>query len=731
MDRPNCGHWLPCNGPSKAAGGSLAVRYWGTLTKSLHMADRAGPENPKEPPATPAPWPDSSKGVFLSYASQDAEAATRISEALSAGGIAVWFDQGELRGGDAWDQMIRRQIKACHLFVPIISANTQAREEGYFRREWKLAVERTHDMADNRAFLLPIVIDDTSDATALVPEKFREVQWTRLPVAANADSFVQHVRRLLSVDTTTLAATRNRSPTATASSPQVISARPTSSTARSFVLWIIGGVLLLGIGYLLIDKLVPSTHEVQVVHAPAKVPAPTETVTEKSIAVLPFIDMSEKKDQEYFSDGLSEELIDLLSRVPDLRVPARTSSFYFKGRAAKIPDIGKELSVANVLEGSVRKSGKMVRVTVQLIRVDSGFHVWSQTYDRPLIDIFKVQDQIAAAVVSSLKVSLLKGTAPTVNGTSSSEAHDLYLQAKSMSSALSYGDSKAQMEKVVEYLRSALRLDPAYGQAWVLLSQVLTDQALYGYISGAPIREAAHQAATKAIALNLDSSDSHTAMARVFMLLDRDWAAGLAQVRQALALDSNDSWALVCEGMIEVYGGRLDSGIPHLERSVSIDPINESRLFDLARAYYAAGRYADSETAYHKVLDLDPSLKEGHSALAEVLLVKDGPAAALDENDGETDAESREAGQAIIYYALGRRSEADMALADIERKYAETSACDIARIHAYRAEIEDAFKWLGRVREPHCLFSKVDPYFNILRPDPRFNAFLRNMKLPE
>ncbi len=671
---------------------------------------------------------DPSKAVFLSYASQDAEAASRICGALRAAGIEVWIDTSELRGGDAWDQKIRREIRECALFIPLISANTAARVEGYFRLEWSLAEARSHMIARNKAFIVPVCLDQTPESGADVPESFQRAQWTRLPDGNTPPAFTARIAALLDAPVEA-----SSSPSASVTQPGNARAVPADPTRRVRLAAISLAILVvIGLAYVVFErfefsKQTPADRHVAAVEPTLVVPA----IPEKSVAVLPFVDMSEKHDQEYFADGLSEELIDLLSRVPDLRVPARTSSFYFKGKAAKIPDIGKELSVAHVLEGSVRKSGNMVRVTVQLIRVDSGFHVWSETYDRPLRDIFKVQDQIAASVVSSLKISLLKGIAPTANGTSNSEAHDLYLQANSTSSELSYWDSKTQVEKVVEYLHRALQLDPAYVEAWVLLSEVLTDQANLGYISGASIREAAHQAATKALAINPNSSDSHTAMARVYMLLDRDWAAALAQVREALALDPNNSWALVCEGMIEVYGGRLDSGIPLLERSVSIDPINESRINDLAGAYYAAGRYADSAVAYRKVLVLDPSLKGIHSSLAEVLLAKDGPTAALSENDREGDPESREVGQAVIYHAQGRKIDADLALTNVESKYAETAPCDIARVHAYRGEIEDAFKWLARVRQPSCVFAKVDPFFKILRADPRFNEFLRNIGLPE
>jgi hypothetical protein len=185
---------------------------------------------------------DPGRAVFLSYASQDAPAAERLCNALRNAGIEVWFDQSELRGGDSWDALIRRQIKSCYLFVPMISANTQSREEGYFRREWKLAVDRTNDMAGGRAFLLPVVIDGTSDSEALVPEKFREVQWTRLPAGANTESFVNHVRRLLAPDAATPAAARVRPPSMPTESNGVAANRSMPAAARSFMPWILGGL---------------------------------------------------------------------------------------------------------------------------------------------------------------------------------------------------------------------------------------------------------------------------------------------------------------------------------------------------------------------------------------------------------------------------------------------------------------------------------------------------------
>src|SRR5271169_3923952 len=380
------------------------------------MADRTEPENLEGPHRDGDAVTDPGRAVFLSYASQDAETAQQLCNALRDAGIEVWFDQSELRGGDAWDALIRRQIKGCYLFVPIISANTQSREEGYFRREWKIAVDRTNDMAEDRAFLLPIVIDGTSDLEARVPEKFREVQWTRLPAGANAGAFVDHVRRLLSPETTVSASPTSHSRAPPVASPRVAyAAAPTRATtprSRSFISWLVAAFVVLAGGYVVSERFL--------MHRPAvtATDTPTLAANEKSLAVLPFADMSEKKDQEYFSDGLAEELIDQLGKTPGLKVIARTSSFSFKGKSDDIPTIATKLKVANLLEGSVRRSGNHLRVSTQLIRADSGQPLWSETFDREFKDVFTIQDEIAAAVVTALKVQLNGGgTAARGHGT--------------------------------------------------------------------------------------------------------------------------------------------------------------------------------------------------------------------------------------------------------------------------------------------------------------------------
>ncbi len=278
---------------------------------------------------------DLSKAVFLSYASQDAPAAEQLCQALREAGVEVWFDRSELRGGDAWDSSIRKQIKACALFIPVISHNTHDRDEGYFRLEWKLAVDRSHLMAAGRPFLLPVVIDETRDDDEQVPERFREVQWSRLPGGVGSAAFVERVRRLLSGELPQ-EPSRNASPTARGTAASA-ARRPVLPWWRSRAV-LFGGIaaVVVALGYLAANRFRPSMHPAEVV---AVVPAPSAPAgaaefnpPPHSIAVLPFVNLSGDKDQEYFSDGLTEELLNSLAEIDGLQVAARTSAFSFKDR---------------------------------------------------------------------------------------------------------------------------------------------------------------------------------------------------------------------------------------------------------------------------------------------------------------------------------------------------------------------------------------------------------------
>ena len=328
------------------------------------------------------------QAVFLSYASEDAAAAQRLCDALQAIGVEVWFDQTELRGGDAWDQKIQQQIRDCALFIPIISQQTAERPEGYFRLEWDLADQRTHMVARNKAFIVPVCIDDTRDRGADVPESFLRAQWTRLPRGATPASFCTRIAALLG------AAEAPPSPL-----PGISRALPLT-LPRKFN-WRIAAAVAVAAAVALLAwqpwRAVP----------PKGIAASASAATEKSIAVLPFSDISEKHDQDYFADGIAEELRAVLVKIPSLKVIGRTSSMQFKGTQADLRTIGTRLGAGYVVEGSVRKSGPRIRVTAQLSESRSGTQLWAERYDRDFGDILNVQDQIATSIARALQLAVV------------------------------------------------------------------------------------------------------------------------------------------------------------------------------------------------------------------------------------------------------------------------------------------------------------------------------------
>jgi TolB-like protein len=445
---------------------------------------------------------ETSHAVFLSYASQDAQAAQRICEALRAGGIEVFLDQSELRGGDAWDQKIRHEIHDCALFVPMVSQHTQERLEGYFRREWKLAVDRTHDMAEQKPFLVPIVIDGTGDKEALVPDAFKAVQWTRLPGGETPPAFVERIKRLLSPELSPLSAVSG-------AGPAIRKPMRASRSSRPVLLAAVALVVLAALAYLLANKYwmpahaTPETATRAAASPTAFVPPP------HSIAVLPFVNLSGDKDQEYFSDGLTEEVLNSLAEIDGLQVAARTSAFSFKGQDNDIGTIARKLNVGSILEGSVRRSAHTIRITAQLINAVTGFHLWSKTYDRDLGDVLKVQTDIATAVAGALKVTLLGDVAAKVElgGTRNPAAFDAYLRG-----AKEFGSSPIAIAAYSE----AIRLDPNYALAFAARSIALSGSAQEAATAQAA-REGFGKAqadARRALALAPDLAEAHLALAQ-------------------------------------------------------------------------------------------------------------------------------------------------------------------------------------------------------------------------
>ncbi len=680
----------------------------------------------------------SHRAVFLSYASEDAEAAQRVCAALRAAGIEVWFDRSELRGGDAWDAAIRKQIKSCALFIPIISANTRSRIEGYFRLEWKLAIDRSHLIAAERAFLLPIVIDNTLEGDAFVPDRFRELQWTRLPSGEPSSEFIARVARLLKQDEHAGPMTHGiaAGPAAIAVSPPAAADPASSATQASLAprqtnrfLWLAAAALVIAAGVFAVDRLVVSRRS-----AGAEVAAPAShsgaapsAVPDKSIAVLPFVDMSEKHDEEYFSDGLAEELLDLLAKVPGLTVIARTSSFSFKGKSEDIPTIARKLNVANVLEGSVRKSGRRLRITTQLIRADTGVHIWSETYDRDQDDVFKVQEDIARAVVEKLKLALLGDVPISAARTSNPEAYNLLLQGR-YSVAF---DTPKELEKSIDCYRRAIALDAAYAPAWAGMSYAIFRQVANGYVDVQGGAAQAMAAATKAAELDPKLPEAYTMIASIKMLEDFDWSGAREALDHALQLDPNNVNALFSSAHLTMTVGNTDDTLAQFRDVLERDPLNLLYRRYVARVLYFAGRLTEAEAMIRQVLAMNPSFPAAHYELGRILLARGEIPAAVAEFETEK-SNWRAFGLPLGYHAQGRSTEANAALKDLLQNSAGAEF-QVAETFAFFGDADKAFKWLDLAaerRDPGVQWLRGNPMMKALVADPRYAALLHRLKLP-
>jgi adenylate cyclase len=509
---------------------------------------------------------------------------------------------------------------------------------------------------------------------------------------------------------------------------------PTAKVVRKRWMVAGGAILLVALAYLAVDKfwLSKQIAEEKQVFAPvsATVPAST-TIPDKSVAVLPFVDMSEKKDQEYFSDGMAEAIIDLLVKVPELYVPARTSSFYFKGKSEDIPTISRRLMVAHVLEGSVRKSGSHFRITAQLVRADNGYHVWSETYDRKLDDIFKVQDDIALAVVTALKASLLQQDLDRSTVTARPGVYTLYLQGIS---SWNRGTAK-DFYKAVDYFKRALALDPNYVPALAILGQVLVDEFIYsGDLAQMPAVSAqAHDAAQKAIALDPKSSDGHLAMARALQEFDWQWEAAEAEYKSAMNLDPKNAEAFGMASHLATLLGHHDQAARLAANATKLDPLNSFSYLYLGWAQSSRGNLAEAEAAYRRSLELNPAADMVRGSLGLLLLRKADATAALAEIDQEPNEMTRRGLRPLALDALGRRTDADQEIAALE----QTSNDDpylLAAIYASRNDSHRAFALLDLAYQQHSSslpFLRTDDRFQNLARDPRYKALLRKMNLPE
>jgi TolB-like protein len=450
-------------------------------------------------------------------------------------------------------------------------------------------------------------------------------------------------------------------------------------------------------------------------------------VDDRSIAVLSFADMSENKDQGYFADGMAEEMVDILARIPQLKVIGRASSFQFKGQTEDLQAIGEKLGATYIVQGSVRKSGQRIRVTAQLFDSRSGAQLWAESYDREFGDVLALQDQIASNIARALQLAVATDETQLLRRLKSPEAYTLYLHGRSAYDRGALREAQANFEQV-------LALEPKFSRAAEALA--LTRLGMLGSGSGTVENGVGWQHAVNAsnLALRLDprSALAHAILGLKLATYDYDRAGAIAEFQAAVAAQSRDPIALYNCSWLAFDLGRYDEAMRLQEASLSLDPLNPDALQNGAIIQYLLGQFDDAERDFRRSLAVSPTLSGSHRYLGQMLLLRGQPGDALKEMEVEQ-PDNRDFGLALAYHALGRKAESDAALSRVRDAGSDLNATSIAIVHAYRGEIDQAFEWLDRsiaVRNldlGHKL--EKEPLLASLRADPRYLELLRKMRL--
>jgi TolB-like protein len=450
-----------------------------------------------------------------------------------------------------------------------------------------------------------------------------------------------------------------------------------------------------------------------------------------SIAVLPFVNMSDDKANEYFSDGLTEELLNVLADVQGLRVIARTSSFAYKGKDATIADVARDLNVDNVLEGSVRKAGVRVRITTQLIRAADSSHLWSQTYDRDVEDIFAVQDEISKEVVDALKVRLLRtDTVQETGGTQKPDAYEAYLQGRFQKNK---GESEDTLKAALAAFDEAIRIDPNYARAWVGKAGTLITLASNAYLPFDSGFRQSREASQRALELAPDLAEAYLSLSYVQFAVDLDLPAARASAERALQLnpgsfDVQQSYATAQSSL-----GNHEAAIAAAKKMIELDPLAPQAYIGLSGSLLAARQYDNAEAAARRAVQLAPDRPTVHSQLGYALLLLGRPDEALAEFEKESVSWQRMTGRALVFAAKGEKdaARAEMATMLQTKNIGENAAYQYAQINAELGDADEAFRWLAKAREirdPGLTGNiYVDPIIDSLRADSRYDALVREL----
>ncbi len=635
--------------------------------------------------------------VFISYASQDSETANQICRLLESQDVSCWIAPRDVRPGAEYADAIVHAINDSKAIVLVMSGAAVA--SAHVGRE----VERA---ASKHKRIIAFKID-AAPLSAAFEYFLSQSQWIDVQALGMKAALVKLTE-----------AVGQESVPATQAIPV---ARHDGRMTRRIA---IGAAVVVSLGIVVGSGFYFWKWN----HGGAQTPS-VAAIMDKSIAVLPFVDMSEKKDQEYFADGMSEEIIDLLVKIPGLKVIGRTSSFQFKGKPEDLRTIGRQLGVAYVLEGSVRKSGDRLRITAQLIDSRDGTHLMSQSYDRDFSDVLKMQDEIAAALVRLLQVEVTDQVLISRSTLRNTQAYTLYLQGLHAKDRF----DQQGFEQAVSDFQQALDLDPSFAATAGGLANAYFLLGQFGFMAPSVAFYKARAAAQQALKLDPKLAATRALLVNISIAYDWDWAAATQEIQSALADAPNDAYVLFIAAVQAQVMGRQDEALNFIRASLAQDPLNPSSFLILSYVQIRRQRLVEAQAALRRTLEISPTFIFANYYLGLVLLARGDPRGALEEVRKENDEGLRLAGIAIVEFAMGAKADSDASLKQMLRTHAER-AYEIAGIYAFRGETDEAFRWLDRAydqKDPYLYSIKGNPLLKKVEGDPRYKEFLKKMNLPE
>jgi adenylate cyclase len=651
------------------------------------------------------------RAVFLSYASHDADAAQSVCAYLESRGILCWMAPRNVTPGSQYADEIVGAINDAKILVLVLSEHAVASAH----------VGKELERASSKRRRIIALRTDAAPLTRSFEYFLSESQWIDVAALGMPGALA----KLAQAVGQGLAPSSWVSPGlgVDVSYPAARKTKPSYLTIKRLVAAAV---------FLLVAAVVAG---VMVRYWPSKqgggaAPA-VASILDKSIAVLPFVDMSEKKDQEYFADGMAEEVLNRLAMVPGLKVVGRVSSFQFKDKNAKPADIGTALGVAYLLEGSVRKEADRVRVTAQLVEARTGSQRWSDRFDSEVIDVLRVQDTIAAEIARELQITVEVETAPR-SSVKSPEVLEAYLRGLHSLAR----SSRAGVEAAVAQFQQALTLDPTFAPAAIGLARCYVFMGQDEWLPPRIAFERARQATLLARRLDPQNASPHVLMAQIHTIYDWDWAGADGELQQASALGPLDAMGVETASYLAGARGQWEDARQAATEAIALDPLNADLQGDIGvTVHLRTGDFVAAEQSFRKTLEMAPEWAAGHYFLGVALMLQGHNDAALAEFRKETLEDGQLEGSAMVYFATGHKDESDAELAKaIQHNGTTVWPSEIARVYAFRGENDRAFEWLDRAYEMHdedLYFIKGDPLVKNLQGDPRFKAFLNKMNLPE